>query len=262
MRLGGLRLLQWVSYAHIYSTLDQTAHKINLAKFTLSKCPTLIMTDLAARAWTFRYWTMSSTSASRPRGSSSCTRCGRLGGVLGQVTQSVVDDEDCGLRNTLEVSLELRGLGCVSHNTQQQYVRSWPAPSLESIKRAKELDLKGLGLHPLFSSSFEEEELQQLRLVDSIKQYRSRLTILETNASCQDLSSQVMWPSSRGLQGHCQLPVRQAGGAGGPGWPSPEVPRFTGSSYQEGLYQKWKQKQKITVRSTSAVGPVGSTVSA
>ncbi|KAK1334696.1 hypothetical protein QTO34_005704 [Cnephaeus nilssonii] len=35
----------------------------------------------------------------------------------------------------------------------------------ESIKQAKELDLAGLGLQPLFSLSFEEEELQQLRLV-------------------------------------------------------------------------------------------------
>ncbi|PNI64539.1 DDX54 isoform 6, partial [Pan troglodytes] len=50
-------------------------------------------------------------------------------------------------------------------------------PSPESIKRAKEMDLVGLGLHPLFSSRFEEEELQRLRLVDSIKNYRSRADI-------------------------------------------------------------------------------------
>src|SRR3712207_7097534 len=47
-----------------------------------------------------------------------------------------VDDEDCSLRNTLEASLELRGLGRVADNAQQQYVRSRPAPSPESIKRA------------------------------------------------------------------------------------------------------------------------------
>lgn len=74
-------------------------------------------------------------------------------GVLGRVPQSVVDDEDCGLRSTLEASLELQGLGRVADNAQQQYVRSRPAPSPESIKRAKELDLAGLGLHPLFSES-------------------------------------------------------------------------------------------------------------
>lgn len=123
-------------------------------------------------------------------------------GVLGRVPQSVVDDEDSGLQTTLEASLELRGLHRVADNAQQQYVRSRPAPSPESIKRAKELDLAGLGLHPLFSeipqggvgegglapenlpwphtlshpsgSRFEEGELQRLRLVDSIKNYRTR----------------------------------------------------------------------------------------
>lgn len=38
-----------VSCAHIYSALDQTARKINLAKFTHGKCAALIVTDLAAR---------------------------------------------------------------------------------------------------------------------------------------------------------------------------------------------------------------------
>ncbi|KAK1346918.1 hypothetical protein QTO34_000778 [Cnephaeus nilssonii] len=117
--------------------------------------------------------------------------------VLGQVPQSVLDDEDSGLWNTLEVSLQLQGLGCMADNAQQQYVCWQPAPSPESIKWAKELDLAVLGLHPLFSSSFEEEELQRLRLVDSIKQYCSQATIFEINASSQDLSSQVMRPSSR-----------------------------------------------------------------
>lgn len=113
-------------------------------------------------------------------------------GVLGRVPQSVVDDEDCGLRSTLEASLELRSLGRVADNAQQQYVRSRPAPSPESIKRAKELDVAGLGLHPLFSSRFEEGELQRLRLVDGIRSYRARSTIFEINASSRDLSSQVM----------------------------------------------------------------------
>lgn len=38
-----------MSCAHIYSALDQTARKINLAKFSLGKCSALIVTDLAAR---------------------------------------------------------------------------------------------------------------------------------------------------------------------------------------------------------------------
>lgn len=65
--------------------------------------------------------------------------------------QSIVDDEDSSLQTAIEASLDLQGLHRVANNAQQQYVRSRPAPSPESIKRVKELDLAELGLHPLFS---------------------------------------------------------------------------------------------------------------
>uniref|UniRef100_G1Q3I2 Helicase C-terminal domain-containing protein n=1 Tax=Myotis lucifugus TaxID=59463 RepID=G1Q3I2_MYOLU len=221
--------LQQVSCAHIYSALAQTACKINLAKFTHGKCSTLIMTDgvtgldilLLDNVINFSFSAKDKLFLHRVGrvaqiGQSgiayslvapdevpylldlhlflghaltlTCPREVNVDGVLGQVPQSMVDEEDCGLRNTLEVSLELRGLGRKADNAQQQYMRLWLALSPESIKWAKELDLVGLGLHPLFSS----EELQWLRLVDSIKQYRLWATIFEINASSQDLSSQVM----------------------------------------------------------------------
>ncbi|XP_060105024.1 ATP-dependent RNA helicase DDX54 isoform X2 [Heteronotia binoei] len=40
---------QGVECTHIYSSLDQTARKINIGKFTHGKCSVLIVTDLAAR---------------------------------------------------------------------------------------------------------------------------------------------------------------------------------------------------------------------
>ncbi|XP_062942478.1 ATP-dependent RNA helicase DDX54 isoform X1 [Cynocephalus volans] len=230
---------QRVSCAHIYSALDQTARKINLAKFTHGKCSALIVTDLAARGLDIPLLDNVINYSFPAKGKLFLHRVGRVAragrsgtayslvapdevpylldlhlflgrslilahppeepsdavgvdGVLGRVPQSVVDDEDSGLQSALEASLELRGLGHVADNAQQQYVRSRPAPSPESIKRAKELDLTRLGLHPLFSSRFEEKELRRLRLVDSIKNYRSRATIFEINASSRDLSSQVM----------------------------------------------------------------------
>ncbi|XP_032953765.1 ATP-dependent RNA helicase DDX54 [Rhinolophus ferrumequinum] len=237
--LSELLMTQGVSCAHIYSALDQTARKINLAKFTHGKCSALIVTDLAARGLDIPLLDNVINYSFPAKGKLFLHRVGRVAragrsgtayslvapdevpylldlhlflgraltlarpheepsgavgvdGVLGRVPQSVVDEEDCGLRNTLEASLELRGLGRVADNAHQQYVRSRPAPSPESIKRAKELDLAALGLHPLFSSRFEEKELQRLRLVDSIKNYRSRATIFEINASSRDQSSQVM----------------------------------------------------------------------
>ncbi|XP_030794622.1 ATP-dependent RNA helicase DDX54 isoform X4 [Rhinopithecus roxellana] len=222
--LTELLTTQRVSCAHIYSALDPTARKINLAKFTLGKCSALIVTDLAARGLDIPLLDNVINYSFPAKGKLFLHRVGRVAragrsgtayslvapdeipylldlhlflgrslalarpledpsgaagvdGMLGRVPQSVVDEEDSGLQSTLEASLELRGLARVADNAQQQYVRSRPAPSPESIKRAKELDLVGLGLHPLFSSRFEEEELQRLRLVDSIKNYRSRADI-------------------------------------------------------------------------------------
>ncbi|XP_040299753.1 ATP-dependent RNA helicase DDX54 [Herpailurus yagouaroundi] len=279
--LSELLTTQGVSCAHIYSALDQTARKINLAKFTHGKCSTLIVTDLAARGLDIPLLDNVINYSFPAKGKLFLHRVGRVAragrsgtayslvapdevpylldlhlflgraltlahphegpsgaaggdGVLGRVPQSVVDDEEGGLRSALSASLELRGLGRVADNAQQQYVRSRPAPSPESIKRAKELDVTGLGLHPLFSSRFEEEELQRLRMVDTIKRYRSRATIFEINASSRDLSSQVMRAKrqkdrkaiatfQQGRQGRQE---RQEGPAGpGPGCLAPREER-------------------------------------
>ncbi|XP_077016011.1 ATP-dependent RNA helicase DDX54 [Tamandua tetradactyla] len=237
--LSELLAAQRVTCTHIYSALDQTARKINLAKFIHSQCSALIVTDLAARGLDIPLLDNVINYSFPAKGKLFLHRVGRVAragrsgtayslvapdevpylldlhlflgrsltlarsqpeppgevaadGMLGRVPQGVLDDEDGGLRSALEASLELRGLGRVAHNAQQQYVRSRPAPSPESIRRAKELDLAGLGLHPLFTLRFKEDELQQLRLVDSIKNYRSRATVFEINASSRDLSSQVM----------------------------------------------------------------------
>lgn len=62
-----------------------------------------------------------------------------------------MDDEECLLLTDHEGSLELRSLRRVADNAQEQYLRSRPGPSPESIKRAKDLDVSQLGIHPLFS---------------------------------------------------------------------------------------------------------------
>ncbi|KAI5277403.1 ATP-dependent RNA helicase DDX54 [Manis pentadactyla] len=265
--LSELLMTQRVSCAHIYSALDQTARKINLAKFTHGKCSALIVTDLAARGLDIPLLDNVINYSFPAKGKLFLHRVGRVAragrsgtayslvapdevpylldlhlflgraltlarpheeptgavgmdGVLGRVPQSVVDEEDSGLQSTLEASLELRGLGRVADNAQQQYVRSRPAPSPESIKRAKELDLAGLGLHPLFSSRFEEKELQQLRMVDSIRKYRARATIFEINASSRDLSSQVM--RAKRQKDHKAITSFQQGRQEGPGSPAPQ----------------------------------------
>ncbi|KAK1340840.1 hypothetical protein QTO34_017235 [Cnephaeus nilssonii] len=169
----GARPLQWVSCAHVYSALDQRPAR-STGKFTHGKCSTLIVTDLAARGLDIPLLDNVINFSFLAKGKLFLYSwlCSRLD-VCWAGCRRVVDNEDCGLQNTLEASLQLWGLGRVAGNAQQQYVCLQLVPSPESIKQAKELDLVGQGLHALFSLSFEEEELQRLRLVDSIKQYRS-----------------------------------------------------------------------------------------
>ncbi|XP_010070937.1 PREDICTED: ATP-dependent RNA helicase DDX54, partial [Pterocles gutturalis] len=47
--LKELLTAQGIRCTHIYSSLDQTARKINIAKFSQGKCPVLLVTDVAAR---------------------------------------------------------------------------------------------------------------------------------------------------------------------------------------------------------------------
>ncbi|XP_068937745.1 ATP-dependent RNA helicase DDX54 [Petaurus breviceps papuanus] len=236
--LKELLTIQGVCCTHIYSSLDQTARKINLAKFVHSKCSALIVTDVAARGLdiplldnviNYNFPAKSKLFLHRVGRVARAGRSGTayslvapdevpyvfdlhlflgrpltlaipdekpsdacLDGVLGRVPRSVVDDEECRLITDHDVSSELQSLRRVAGNAHKQYLRSRPGPSPESIKRAKDLDPTLLGLHPLFSSQFEDKELERMKLVDSIKNYRSRATIFEINTTTRDPGSQVM----------------------------------------------------------------------
>ncbi|KAF1542187.1 ATP-dependent RNA helicase DDX54, partial [Eudyptula minor] len=240
---------QGIRCTHIYSSLDQTARKINIAKFAQGKCPVLLVTDVAARgldipmldnvinysfpakAKLFLHRVGRVARAGRsgtayslvapdempyvfdlhlflgrplvlagaqemPAGEADLVAgigvAAYAGGVLGRVPQSLVDDEECLLLTDHEGSLELQSLRRVASNAHKQYLRSRPGPSPESIKRAKDLDVSQLGIHPLFSAHFEDTELERLKFVDSIKTYKSKATIFEINATSRTLASTVM----------------------------------------------------------------------
>ncbi|XP_021268669.1 ATP-dependent RNA helicase DDX54 isoform X2 [Numida meleagris] len=227
---------QGICCTHIYSSLDQTARKINIAKFAHGKCPVLLVTDVAARGLDIPMldnvinYSFPAKSKLFLHRVGRVARAGRSGtayslvapdempyifdlhlflgrplilagaqempadadGVLGRVPQSLVDDEECLLLTDHEGSLELQSLRRVADNAQKQYLRSRPGPSPESIKRVKEMDTSQLGIHPLFSARFEDTELERLKLVDSIKAYKSKATIFEINATARTLASSIM----------------------------------------------------------------------
>ncbi|NXJ08745.1 DDX54 helicase, partial [Odontophorus gujanensis] len=233
---------QGICCTHIYSSLDQTARKINIAKFAHGKCPVLLVTDVAARGLDIPMldnvinYSFPAKSKLFLHRVGRVARAGRSGtayslvapdempyifdlhlflgrplilagaqempageegpkhadGVLGRVPQSLVDDEECLLLTDHQGSLELQSLRRVADNAQKQYLRSRPGPSPESIKRVKEMDTAQLGIHPLFSAHFEDTELERLKLVDSIKAYKSKATIFEINATARTLASSIM----------------------------------------------------------------------
>uniref|UniRef100_A0A667H4W4 ATP-dependent RNA helicase DDX54 n=1 Tax=Lynx canadensis TaxID=61383 RepID=A0A667H4W4_LYNCA len=199
--LSELLTTQGVSCAHIYSALDQTARKINLAKFTHGKCSTLIVTDLAARGLDIPLLDNVINYSFPAKGKLFLHRVGRVAraGRSGTAYSLVAPDE---VPYLLDLHLFLG--------------------------RALTLARPHEGSS---GSRFEEEELQRLRMVDTIKRYRSRATIFEINASSRDLSSQVMRAKRQkdrkaiatfrqGRQG------RQEGPAGpGPGCPAPREER-------------------------------------
>ncbi|NXX05423.1 DDX54 helicase, partial [Larus smithsonianus] len=231
-----LLMAQGIRCTHIYSSLDQTARKINIAKFAQGKCPVLLVTDVAARGLDIPMLDNVINYSFPAKAKLFLHRVGRVaragrsgtayslvapdempyvfdlhlflgrplvlagaqempadaGGVLGRVPQSLVDDEECLLLTDHEGSLELRSLRRVADNAHKQYLRSRPGPSPESIKRAKDLDVSQLGIHPLFSARFEDTELERLKMVDSIKTYKSKATIFEINATSRTLASTVM----------------------------------------------------------------------
>uniref|UniRef100_A0A8C5TUR9 ATP-dependent RNA helicase DDX54 n=1 Tax=Malurus cyaneus samueli TaxID=2593467 RepID=A0A8C5TUR9_9PASS len=234
--LKELLTAQGIRCTHIYSSLDQTARKINIAKFSQGKCPVLLVTDVAARGLDIPMLDNVINFSFPAKAKLFLHRVGRVaragrsgtayslvapdempyvfdlhlflgrslilagaqempadaGGVLGRVPQSLVDDEECLLLTDHEGSLELRSLRRVADNAQKQYLRSRPGPSPESIKRAKDLDVSQLGMHPLFSARFEDTELERLKFVDSIKSYKSKATIFEINATSRTPASTVM----------------------------------------------------------------------
>nr|XP_033812268.1 ATP-dependent RNA helicase DDX54 [Geotrypetes seraphini] len=234
--LKELLTLEGIDCSHIYSSLDQTARKINVGKFVHGKCSTLIVTDVAARGIDIPMLDNVINYNFPPKAKLFLHRVGRVAragrsgtayslvamdeipyvfdlhlflgrplklaspqdtasdadGAFGRVPQNIIDDEESLLITDHRSSLDLQNLKKVSENAYKQYIKSRPSPSPESIKRVKEMDVNLLGIHFLFSGSLKEEELERLKFVDSIKNYKSKATIFEINATSKTSASGVM----------------------------------------------------------------------
>ncbi|XP_053558139.1 ATP-dependent RNA helicase DDX54 [Bombina bombina] len=228
--------MQGIPCSHIYSSLDQTARKINLGLFLHGKVRALMVTDVAARGIDIPMLDNVINYSFPPKAKLFLHRVGRVAragrsgtayslvapdempyvydlhlflgrplklagsyemddeqdGVLGRVPQTVIDDEESLLITDHERSLDLQNLHHVAENAYKQYCKSRPAPAPESIKRVKEANYSQLGIHPIFWSQLGGEEMQRLKVVDSIKTYKPKVTIFEINATNKTPASEVM----------------------------------------------------------------------
>uniref|UniRef100_A0A8C4QEB3 ATP-dependent RNA helicase DDX54 n=1 Tax=Eptatretus burgeri TaxID=7764 RepID=A0A8C4QEB3_EPTBU len=222
--------------SYIYSTLDQTARKINIGKFQHGKTKLLIVTDVAARGidiplldnvinfhfpgkaklFIHRVGRVARAGRSgvayslvtkdempylldlhlflgRPLCLAVNKSCEESGdGLLGRVPQAVVDGEESFVRAYHEAAAELYDLRRVAANAYCHYERSRPAPSSESIKRAKALDILTVDMHPIFGCQMDENEVNHLKIMDNIKNYKTKTTIFEICTTKKSLPGEVM----------------------------------------------------------------------
>ncbi|XP_067911214.1 ATP-dependent RNA helicase DDX54 [Heterodontus francisci] len=113
-------------------------------------------------------------------------------GIYGRVPQNTIDDEESLLIADHKASQDLQNLKRVSENAYVQYLKSRPNPSPESVKRVRDLDFSTLGIHPLFGINIEDTELQRLKIINSIKNYKAKSTIFEVNSTNKTTASEIM----------------------------------------------------------------------
>jgi len=246
--LNLLLTLSGFSVTYIYSSLDQTARKINAAKFSLGKVKILIVTDLAARGIdvplldnviNFNFPAKAKLFVHRV---GRVARAGRTGtayslvspeemahlldlhvflgrplnlvelgvkvdadsdGSLGEVPQSLVDDEAVDVDQIIRENVELNGLVKTCTNAFNKYTKSRPAPSHESVKRVKQMADDGvkLGIHPMFASVDVDEKGARLEMLNALKNFKPKTTIFEINSTSKK-SGLAMMQAKRAQHEH------------------------------------------------------------
>ncbi|KFP68024.1 ATP-dependent RNA helicase DDX54, partial [Cariama cristata] len=200
---------QGIRCTHIYSSLDQTARKINIAKFAQSKCPVLLVTDVAARGLDIPMLDNVINYSFPAKAKLFLHRVGRVAraGRSGTAYSLVAPDEmpyvfDLHLflghplvlagaqempagKADLAAGISHRG----GHNSALLNPGLLPCPLQQFQGGAGEVTWCSpgcrcrwgpgprppqLGIHPLFSARFEDTELERLKFVDSIKTYKSK----------------------------------------------------------------------------------------
>ncbi|KAI9004396.1 ATP-dependent RNA helicase DBP10 [Hyaloraphidium curvatum] len=97
--------------------------------------------------------------------------------VIGTVPQSLLDQESEYVLKLIASDATLSNLVGVAGKAYGLYVKTRPAASKESFRRAKEM--KELPIHPLFREKMDAAEQSRIELVSSISKFRPAETVFE-----------------------------------------------------------------------------------
>lgn len=103
--------------------------------------------------------------------------------VLGSVPQEILDDENEVLKRWHEHDDDLKAMVKVCDNAMKPYLKTREPPAPFSVKAAKDIHGKVMGIHPLFKiSSLSNGEIKtesSSNMLDRIKAYKPQATIFE-----------------------------------------------------------------------------------
>lgn len=107
--------------------------------------------------------------------------------VLGTVPQNVLDDENDILKRWHEHNEDLQAMVKVCDNAMKPYLKTREPPAPFSVKAAKDIFKKPIGVHPLFKMILQnggqdanlEDEVEESNFLGRIKAYKPQATIFE-----------------------------------------------------------------------------------
>ncbi|XKL62330.1 hypothetical protein PGB90_002163 [Kerria lacca] len=94
-------------------------------------------------------------------------------GYFGRVPQTLIEEEMSTLMIWGDNSSEVVPLKKLCNNAFKNYIKSRPGASRESFKRAKNIDIEKMRIHPLFPN-FYSVESEKFAFLNRIKNYKSR----------------------------------------------------------------------------------------
>lgn len=109
--------------------------------------------------------------------------------AVGKLPQAMIEEELAELINWHNTSTDLLNMQKVCNNAYQQYIRSRPGASAESVKRIKELRINEAGVLPEYSDTALHTAVD---MISRMKNYRPQGTIFEIGTKTSSTDYQVM----------------------------------------------------------------------